>query len=227
MLTQTYGGRGDDSDETGLFPGTCPLLHAAIRGREATFSVVINALLKVRQPRRNGSRFPRESGDVDAVKGMHATSLGIDKFENRDATCGFARSDLLVGADLLSKSKTPRILTDTEHLNCFARCRRLHPPEWRVYRSRTYHYLAAPGDPESEDWCPCKRAQQWNMLDGGPHLRYSTNCDALLVLFGPIVKNETRTCTTCENASTEINGAVENSSCLTSASMSNIHIKWQ
>lgn len=43
LLTQTYGGNGDDLDEDGLYGGTFPLLHAARRGREATFSVVLRA----------------------------------------------------------------------------------------------------------------------------------------------------------------------------------------
>eukprot|EP00752_Nemacystus_decipiens_P018686 g16750.t1 len=43
LLTQTYGGNDDDVDKNGLYGGSLPLLHAARRGREKTFSVVLRA----------------------------------------------------------------------------------------------------------------------------------------------------------------------------------------
>lgn len=44
LLRKTYGGDRWDADTNGLYSGTSPLLHAARCGREAAFSVVVNAL---------------------------------------------------------------------------------------------------------------------------------------------------------------------------------------
>lgn len=44
LLEQTYGGIHGALDSSGLYPGTSPLLHAALRGQAATFVVVVDAL---------------------------------------------------------------------------------------------------------------------------------------------------------------------------------------
>lgn len=46
LLTRKYGGRAGEggADASGLYSGTLPLLHAAIRGQEVTFGVISDAL---------------------------------------------------------------------------------------------------------------------------------------------------------------------------------------
>ncbi|CAN0213439.1 unnamed protein product [Pylaiella littoralis] len=85
LLTQKYGGNGGRIAENGLYSGTFPLLHAALRGEVTTFSVVLQAaeesfrLAKEEQSElKNRDEYPEKRRDTRiAARSTHkkATTL--------------------------------------------------------------------------------------------------------------------------------------------------------